>query len=180
MDCRITFRHPQTRFKHLNSSPYIDRMLAYKTFEADGISATHLLWHRILGQYTASGLTVPSDKLIACSSVSRRLAGCINQDEYVASMWPQYLEGELLWVTVNTRPGRPRVVGLDQNSHRLCTRARVYRPPTWSWASIDGPVEAGEPRKTNSQIVVEDYLDYCTSDKTGGIRGGWIQLRGIL
>jgi len=84
---------------------------------------------------------------------------------------------------VNTRPDRPRAVGLDQNDHRLrpCTRAQEYRARTWSWAFIDGPAEAGEPCETNSQIMVEGYhLDYCASNKTGGIRDGWIQIRGIL
>jgi len=79
----------------LDSFPYIDRVLAYKISEANGTSATHLFWHRIMGQYTASVLNVPSDKPIACSSVAKRLAGII-QDEYVAGMWRQYLKGELL------------------------------------------------------------------------------------
>ncbi|RFN52978.1 heterokaryon incompatibility protein 6, or allele [Fusarium flagelliforme] len=133
-----------------------------QSHDSDGTYTTHALWHRIVGQYTDSGLTVPSDKLIACSGIAKRLAGII-PDEYVAD--------------------RPNAVGLDENTHLLSpwTRAREYRAPSWSWASIDGPVEAGEPRKKNAKITVEDYhLDYCRSDETGGIRGGWIQLRGIL
>ncbi|KAM0232473.1 hypothetical protein ACHAP5_010726 [Fusarium lateritium] len=156
------------RFKQLDSSDYIHRVLVYKYRKTDGLSAPHLLWHRIVEQYTASALTVPSDKLLACSGVAKRLSGVL-QDDYVAGLWRRFLEGELLWVV--------------QNNHQLgpCTRARGYRAPSWSWASIDGPVSPGEPRTKDSMITVEDYhLEYCTSDKTGGVRDGWIQVRGVL
>ncbi|RGP81144.1 heterokaryon incompatibility [Fusarium longipes] len=159
---------PSSRFKQLDSFDYTHRVVVYKNRDADENSAPHLLWHRIVEQYTAASLTVPGDKLIACSGVAKKLSGII-QDDYVAGMWRQYLEGELLWMVRNTHQLQP------------CTRAREYRAPSWSWASIDGPVSAGEPRTRDTMVVIEDYhLDYCTSDKTGGICGGWIQLRGDL
>ncbi|ENH74341.1 hypothetical protein FOC1_g10004952 [Fusarium oxysporum f. sp. cubense race 1] len=111
---------------------------------------------------------VPSDKLIACSGIAKRVAEIV-QDDYVAGMWRRYLAGELLWVVQgNHQPGR-------------WTRPREYRAPSWSWASIDGPITPGEPRIQDSLITVEDYhLDYWTSDKTAAIRGGWLRLRGVL
>lgn len=157
-----------TRFKQLNSSDYIGRVGRYRHREADGNSAPHLLWFRIVELYTASALTVPSDKLHACSGIAKRMAEIV-QDDYVAGMWRRYLEGELLWMVIgNHQPGR-------------WTRPKEYRAPTWSWASIDGPVTPGEPRIQDSLITVEDYhLDYWTSDKTGAIQGGWLRLRGVL
>lgn len=93
----------------------------------------------------------------------------IVKDDYVAGMWRRYLEGKLLWMAHgNHKPGS-------------CTRPREYRAPTWSWASIDGPVTPGEPRIQDSLITVQDYyLDYWTDDKTAGVRGGWLRLRGVL
>ncbi|KAH6989608.1 heterokaryon incompatibility protein-domain-containing protein [Ilyonectria sp. MPI-CAGE-AT-0026] len=157
-----------TRFKQLNSSDYISRVGRYRHRETDGLSAPHLLWFRIVGLYTASALTVPSDKLIACSGIVKRMAEIV-QDDYVAGMWRRYLEGELLWsVPGNHQPER-------------WTRPKEYRAPSWSWASIDGPVTPGEPRIQDSLITIEDYhLDYLTSDETGPIRGGWLRLRGVL
>ncbi|KAH7230086.1 heterokaryon incompatibility protein-domain-containing protein [Fusarium redolens] len=139
------------RFKQMDSSDYTGRVGRYKYREAD-----------------ASALTVPSDKLIACSGIAKRVAEIV-QDDYVAGMWRRYLEGELLWmVQGNHQPGR-------------WTRPREYRAPSWSWASIDGPITPGEPRIQDSLITVEDYhLDYWTSDKTAAIRGGWLRLRGVL
>lgn len=158
----------ETRFKQLSSSDYISRVGRYRHRQADGISAPHLLWFRIVELYTASALTVPSDKLIACSGIVKRMAEIV-QDDYVAGMWRQYLEGELLWlVPSNHQPGG-------------WTRPKEYRAPSWSWASIDGPVVPGEPRIQDSLITIEDYhLDYWTSDETGPIRGGWLRLRGVL
>ena len=157
-----------THFKQLNSSDYIGRVGRYRYREADGNSVPHLLWLRIVELYTASALTVPSDQFIACSGIAKRMAEIV-KDDYVAGMWRQYLEGELLWVVQgNHQPGR-------------WTRPREYRAPTWSWASIDGPVTPGEPRIQDSLITVEDYhLDYRTSDKTAAIPGGWLRLRGVL
>ncbi|KAF4952768.1 hypothetical protein FGADI_6521 [Fusarium gaditjirri] len=156
------------RFKQMDSSDYIGRVDRYSYREADGNSAPHLLWLRIVELYTASALTVPSDKLIACSGIAKRVAEIV-QDDYVAGMWRRYLEGELLWVVQgNHQPGR-------------WTRPTKYRAPSWSWASIDGPVTPGEPRIQDSLITVEDYhLDYWTSDETAAIRGGWLRLRGVL
>ncbi|KAI8720062.1 HET domain-containing protein [Fusarium sp. LHS14.1] len=155
-------------FKQLNSFSLIGRVGWYKGRQDDGNSAPHLLWLRIVELYTDSALTVPSDKLIACSGIAERMAGIV-KDDYVAGMWRRYLEGELLWVAHgNHQPGR-------------CTRPREYRAPTWSWASIDGPVTPGEPRIQDSLIIVQDYhLDYQTDDKTAAIRGGWLRLRGVL
>ncbi|RSL76284.1 hypothetical protein CEP51_010101 [Fusarium floridanum] len=159
---------PDAAFKQLDSSEYISRVTRYWGREGDGNSAPHLLWVRIVELYTASALTVPSDKLIACSGIVKRVAEII-QDDYVAGMWRRYLEGELLWVAqFNHQPGR-------------CTRPREYRAPTWSWASVDGPITPGEPRIQDSLITVQDYhLDYWTDDKTAAIRGGWLRLRGVL
>ncbi|EXK76562.1 hypothetical protein FOQG_18701 [Fusarium oxysporum f. sp. raphani 54005] len=156
------------RFKQMDSSDYTGRVDRYRYREADGNSAPHLLWLRIVELYTASALTVPSDKLIACSGIAKRVAQIV-QDDYVAGMWRRYLEGELLWmVQGNHQPGR-------------WTRPREYRAPSWSWASIDGPITPGEPRIQDSLITVEDYhLDYWTSDKTAAIRDGWLRLRGVL
>ncbi|KAI5458928.1 heterokaryon incompatibility protein-domain-containing protein [Mariannaea sp. PMI_226] len=155
-------------FKQLDPSEYVGRVSRYRHNNTDGSSAPHLLWARIVELYTASTLTDPCDKLIACSGIVKMMTEVI-QDSYVAGMWRRYLEGELLWVVQgNHQPGR-------------WTRPREYRAPTWSWASIDGPIFPGQPRIQDSLITVEEvYLDYQTSDDTGAIRGGWLRLRGVL
>ncbi|KAF7547980.1 hypothetical protein G7046_g8839 [Stylonectria norvegica] len=158
----------ESGFKQLDSSEYIGQKYRYKEREAEGVSAPHLLWYRIVDSYSASALTVPTDKLVACSGIAKRMADIL-QDDYVAGMWRRYLEGELLWmVSFNHQPER-------------WARPREYRAPTWSWASVDGHVTPGEPRIQDSLITVEDYhLDYWTDDKTSAIRGGWLRLRGVL
>ncbi|KAM5371636.1 hypothetical protein ACJZ2D_007916 [Fusarium nematophilum] len=78
-----------TGFKRLDSSDYIGRVGRYRDREADGNSAPHLLWLRIVELYTASALTVPSDKLIACSGIAKRMAEIL-QDDYVAGYHLDY------------------------------------------------------------------------------------------
>ncbi|RSL96634.1 hypothetical protein CDV31_013407 [Fusarium ambrosium] len=80
---------PDAAFKQLDSSEYISRVTRYWGREGDGNSAPHLLWVRIVELYTASALTVPSDKLIACSGIVKRVAEII-QDDYVADYHLDY------------------------------------------------------------------------------------------
>ena len=156
------------RFKQLDSSDLVDRVVQYRRPDAVDMAASHAPWIRIVALYTESALTVPSDKLIACSGIAKKMAEVIG-DDYVAGMWRRHLEGELTWmVQGNHKSGR-------------WARPKEYRAPSWSWASIDGPVTPGLPQIQHSLITVEDYhLDYWTADKTGAIRGGWLRLRGVL
>lgn len=131
-------------------------------------SASHLLWRSILQIYTACKLSVPSDKLIACSGIARYVAN-ITGDKYIAGLWRRYLEGELLWcVEGNYRAG-------------CSSRPHIYRAPTWSWASIDGPITPGLPRVQGSLITVEEvHLDYESMDTMAAVHSGWLRLRGVL
>ncbi len=49
----------------------------------------------------------------------------------VAGHWKEHLPFDLLWAT-----GK----GTSQTDPNNCTRSAAYRAPSWSWASIDGPI----------------------------------------
>lgn len=63
--------------------------------------------------YTARRLTLPSDKLVACSILTKTMTEIV-QDDYVAGMWHRPLEGEILWmIEGDHRPGsRPDRVSI--------------------------------------------------------------------
>jgi hypothetical protein len=80
-------------------------------------------WEGFVGGYTASGLTFTTDKLAAVAGIARTFQAASGQ-EYVAGMWKEHVaHGSLLW-RVRTPAVRPAFRGA----------------PTWSWASVDGPV----------------------------------------
>jgi hypothetical protein len=126
------------------------------------------VWTCLVQEYTACDLTVPSDKLVAISGIAKHIAALL-QDQYVAGMWRTCLEGELLWQAKN------------HHFSGATSRPTEYRAPSWSWASIDGPVSRGYCVLKYSLINVEDVqLEYLTDDVFGALKGGWIRLRGAL
>ena len=110
------------------------------------------------------------DKLVAISGVAKRLG--LPKDEYRAGLWKPGLAKQLQWV-VATKASRPQGC-----------RGSEYRAPSWSWASIDGPVITGSPRHSNYDDVCVDILDEVGvplgSYLTGRVAGGSIRLEGML
>ncbi|KAK4235151.1 hypothetical protein C8A03DRAFT_46660 [Achaetomium macrosporum] len=114
-------------------------------------------WTCLVKEYTACDLTVPSDKLTAISGIAKHIASLL-QDDHVSGMWRSHLEGELLWYVKRSCLGKT-------------TRLAKYRAPSWSWASIDGPVQPGWFPINHSLIKVEEvYLEYLTGDVFGAFQ----------
>jgi hypothetical protein len=87
------------------------------------------LWKRVVEVYSRTNLTVSRDKLIALSGIARNFSKTTRCD-YVAGLWRNYLESQLLWqVNENYRDGV-----FENPSRRDSTRA-----PSFSWSSIDSP-----------------------------------------
>jgi hypothetical protein len=57
----------------------------------------------------------------------------------------------------------------------------LYRPPSWSWASVDGNIIPADHTVAECLIHVEDVvLNHASEDMTGAVTGGWLDLRGML
>ncbi|KAI0821789.1 heterokaryon incompatibility protein-domain-containing protein [Trametes gibbosa] len=87
----------------------------------------HEAWLDILEDYTRRAVTVPSDKLVACSAVAEAFQHVL-RSEYLAGLWRDALPADLLWFKVD-------------DAH--LPRPTVYRAPSWSWAAVDGRVQRG-------------------------------------
>lgn len=126
------------------------------------------LWQIHVGRYTASKLTKPTeDKFLAISGLARKIGP---PGDYVAGLWKPILTRQLRWQT-------------GEN----CTRQAEWRAPSWSWASIDGPVYAetpGEPNVEASKRIVFDILDIdvtpATFDPFGPVLHGALRLKASL
>ena len=106
------------------------------------------IWSSIVGEYSSRDLSHLSDKLIAVSAVARILSREYpDAGTYVAGMWTSYIVDQLSWSA--------------QTSSR---RSTEYRAPSWSWASMDGPIEPNfnwrhisrksRPQKSRSPVSV--------------------------
>jgi hypothetical protein len=113
-------------------SPYSPAIMAARE---QGDMSPYYLWHRVVEEYTRRNLTFPSDKLIAISGIASwfetRVMGPrseLSSEAYLTGLWRQNLIVNLLWTS-----------GRDWASETR--HAAEYRSPSWSWASMEGPVE---------------------------------------
>ncbi|KPM39532.1 hypothetical protein AK830_g7021 [Neonectria ditissima] len=82
-------------------------------------------WARIVDTYSACGLTVLTDKLMAISGVADHLRNNFSL-EYCVGLWRSRLEIQLAWYVREPQPGRS---------------VRNDLAPSWSWASVNGSVD---------------------------------------
>ncbi|KIW13281.1 hypothetical protein PV08_08469 [Exophiala spinifera] len=97
-------------------------------------------WHNLLiPSYTLLALTRPSDRLPALSAIASELKEIL-KDDYLCGLWRQGLTQGITWVAGSFGTDGPQPGVLPQ----------VYRAPSWSWASTEGPVDGD--RAFNSSV----------------------------
>jgi hypothetical protein len=84
-------------------------------------------WNIQIEEYSRRTITDLNDKIPACAALAENFAGImrLSAADYLAGLWKNDIEAQLLW-------HRPDNSGVS-NSRRS-------QNPTWSWASLDGPV----------------------------------------
>ncbi|KAF2814230.1 uncharacterized protein BDZ99DRAFT_379687, partial [Mytilinidion resinicola] len=97
------------------------------------IKAFDIGWQSYVTDYTLYKLTKHTDKLIAFSAVAREMANTqiMGKRRYLAGLWDVNLPFQMAWITVEgqTTPPRKRVGDAG------------YVAPSWSWASVEAPVQ---------------------------------------
>ncbi|KAI9639995.1 hypothetical protein NHQ30_011554 [Ciborinia camelliae] len=157
-------------------------------------------WHNLVSQYSTSKLTIASDYFPALSGIASYFHGFIENKlpfkagmAYYAGLWRYNLVRDLCWyVAVSENLGIP-------------SRAKPYRAPTWSWASVDfydgssrsPTVYHSYIQKSFEQFTrftiryAETQLDvkysFCHGqsgildiDPYGAVSGGTLRIRGVL
>ena len=137
-------------------------------------------WKRgIVREYSHRRLTFPQDKLPALSGIARFFQASHIEEGYQESELPQYLAGmwsddlleQLLWIAKHPTTTNP-----------------VYVAPTWSWASMSGPVDFRQnsdfAEKMGMGDIVYDYEAHvleavctpATLDSFGRLSGGHLKI----
>ena len=83
-----------------------------------------LHWFEIVEDYTYRDLFEPDDKLMAIAGLAKKAQGTFRCD-YLAGLWSKDIHIGLAWTVL-------------RNSQS--TRNATYRAPSWSWASMKGPI----------------------------------------
>lgn len=130
----------------------------------------HDSWYGMVQEYTQRHLSYGDDKLPALSGLANVYSRRHGVD-YVAGLWAQDLWVGLLWYSRN---------------NESLSRPRSYRAPSWSWASVDGPVDffsinAGHvPIDTLDFEDGEHWIELAGKDPCGKIADGALTLKGYI
>lgn len=82
-------------------------------------------WYGFIQLYSQRSLTNEDDKLPALSGIAHAYS-LRHDSEYLAGLWLGGIATGLLWFNATTDPLR---------------RPARYRAPSWSWVSLDGPID---------------------------------------
>lgn len=129
-------------------------------------SPVFLLWRNLLQKYSSCALTKPEDRFPAFAGLAK-LFQEVTGDEYLAGLWrSRFLDG-LDWRVREPRPD---------------TTTASFHAPSWSWASVDGPLKPWIPRAGAKHLVrlLDVKVTPRGSDPTGAIVSGSITLLGVV
>lgn len=90
---------------------------------------TPVAWRGLVEEFTARDITRPSDRLPAMDAVMKRIEKSTGWSSFWGLWTNAFAEG-LVW-----QPDTPEYSG-----KRACRMNQGHYAPTWSWASIDGPI----------------------------------------
>ncbi|KAI0152952.1 heterokaryon incompatibility protein-domain-containing protein [Xylariaceae sp. FL1272] len=130
----------------------------------------HESWYGLIQEYCERDLTNGSDKLPALSGIAHAYSQR-HDAEYVAGLWLDAIATGLLW---------------HCRDAESLQRPATYRAPSWSWASVDGPVEFFS---VSDGLILGDAIEiYDISgevipdglDPFGKVRSGKLSLWGAV
>lgn len=111
-------------------------------------------WATVVRRFTGADLKFARDKLPALSGIARRIH---NQKggEYLAGLWrDENIEAQLCWRVEDSG-----------------TRPATWRAPSWSWASVDGPISYMPTQPGICDDVYAHVVDASVTPLAGDVFG---------
>jgi hypothetical protein len=133
-------------------------------------------WNNLIEEYSRLKLTREMDRLPALSGV----AAFRGPSTYLAGIWAESLPGSLFWTT-------------DPSHDSLVRRPHYFRAPSFTWASIEGPIKyqrtLGGGRKEWETLIPErigywiaDVKSFSSDveglDPHGRVKAGHVEIEG--
>jgi hypothetical protein len=139
--------------------------------------STSRLWEVLVKDYVNRTLEFENDKLVAISALSAYVSPFFN----ARFPYTKYLAGH--WLSPgNHRPFLRQLFWSTDLTHSR--RPKEYRSPSWSWASIDGPIyffpiftENIVYPSPNARILSSNIQLLSPVAPYGAVTGGWITIQ---
>lgn len=132
----------------------------------------HMLWQDMVSLYSKRKLSIETDRLVALAGAASQAAK-IFEDKFLAGLWVKRLWRDLLW----------RVEGDVNSPNFLCVRQTEFKVPSWSWASIKGPITFEDAWGTN-RMKLYPCIQILNYDEKMDIKAnevsGYVVVRGIV
>ncbi|KAI0385452.1 heterokaryon incompatibility protein-domain-containing protein [Hypomontagnella monticulosa] len=165
----LEFGSHQTRWVCASSRSKDGYCDGWKRDRSDDIPA-HAIWQTIIVSYAPRRLSVLTDRILAISGIAQ-VFGPYLQDKYLAGLWESTLLRSLCWQVTRGEDG-------------CCPRPAIYQGPSWSWVSINGPVNFSRARASDRDcraVLVDTKVELVSPyAKYGSIRRGTITLKSRL
>ncbi|KAK1984378.1 heterokaryon incompatibility protein [Colletotrichum cereale] len=146
----------QVNFKDSNPTFLTPGFSAGAGHTAADKETTLMMWYEFVDLYTMRALSNPHDVFAAIASISR-LAQDVLGSRYLAGVWEDDLIRGLLWkprhqvnAWFNEPPTRPKPTPFAP--------APVVRAPSWSWASVEGPLRSAYNSRRSKLFQDSDYV----------------------
>ncbi|KAK8062785.1 hypothetical protein PG997_014882 [Apiospora hydei] len=137
---------------------------------------SHRGWWAMTRQYSQLRLTFEKDVLLALSGIAWRIGDTRPaEDDYLCGIWKSTLPYGLLWYVPDPN--------LESPAGSYPQRASDPRVPSWSWASIVGPIRWWLPSPHWNRNLVEVDHAQCTTDTGDGygqVVGASLKLTGPI
>lgn len=142
-----------------------------RKLELWGKAAPRKSWYRLVELYTTLRLTYESDMLAALSGLAEKQPGFSGR--YICGLWSDdFIRGLSWWSDA---------LDIDATERRH-VRQRQYIAPTWSWASVLGPIKFDFfnflPSRTLEVLDIDFTL--ATSNLYGSVNHACVQMSGPL
>ena len=168
LECRTTQFSESIPEDYDNLKPSWNSLQAPRIFDIpwDSLlpSITFKRWYELIADYSHRHLTVQSDIFPALSGLVKEIQRHKSWT-YVAGLWKEDLQNGLYWEP------------LEQTAFR----DQSYRAPSWSWASIVGPMSHhGNGDNEGAPVILEVHTTALGTDRHGRIKDAYLQVQGLV
>jgi hypothetical protein len=169
-------RSPFARLPPLISLPVPPELESSSSAGASLEAARYGIWRNIVQNYSRRRLTVLSDRLPAIAGISKKFQDSWS-DEYYAGIWRRQFIPSLTW---------RRKESIYGPEAQYWSPLVEYRAPSWSWASIEGPIEVdyrfdlGNLRGLGARLISCEVIPLRDQVPFGEVKSGEAVLEASL
>jgi hypothetical protein len=145
----------------------------FDAIAAEDVPMQAMTWQSIVKDFAARDLTQYTDKLIAIAGVAQEIEKRTD-NKYLAGLWQKHLFMNLIWYVRSMAEKEAGIHAWFPDRGKLPYRKPNAIAPTWSWASVNLPVEY------DTYVQQEQFCEMLGAEVNGPphVQTGKLTIRG--